>query len=133
MPIHVSWKSMIKNMLDNFKYCKKNPKRKCYDFSDGSRMCGCKGGWNVFFATVNRMGADDTKPMPKKKKKFGESKIVAWFIEESRKYPILPKWISLAQRILDSPQFEESVKDFWRGKFRTYCENHPEASICKEV
>lgn len=134
MPIHVPWKSMIKSFLNNKKYCKKNSKRKCRKLSDGSRICGCQGGWSIFFATVNKMDADDTKPMPKKKKKnFNESKITSWFIGESKKYPILPKWVSLAQKILTSPQFEESVKVYWKDKLRGFCELHPEASICKEV
>lgn len=124
---------MIRNMLNNPKYCKKNPERKCHKLSDGKRICGCQGGWGVFFATVNRMGADEKNPIPKSKKKFNESKTVEWFINNSKKFPVLPKWIGLAQRILASPQFEESVKDFWRGKLKDYCEKHPEASICEGV
>ena len=133
MPIHVSWKSMIHSFLNNPKYCKKNPERKCHKLSDGKRICGCQGGWSIFFATVNRMGADDTKPIPKSKKKFNESKIIANFINNSKKFPVFPKWVGLAQRILDSPQFEESVKTFWRNKLKIYCKAHPEAELCKEV
>ena len=133
MPIHVSWSSMIQNMLDNPKYCSKDSKRKCHKLSNGKRICGCQGGWSIFFATVNRMGADETKPMPKSKTKFNESKVIKWFITESKKFPILPKWIGLAQRIIDSPQFEESVKDFWSNKLKNYCKEHPEASLCQEV
>jgi len=133
MPIHASWGSMIRSFLNNPKYCKKNPKRKCHKLSDGKRICGCQGGWSIFFATVNRMGADDTKPIPKSKKKFNESKTVDWFINKSKEYPILPKWIGLAKRVIASSQFEESVKNFWNKKIKDYCSNHPEASICKEV
>ena len=133
MPIHVSWKSMIQNMLNNPKYRKKNPERKCHKLSDGTRICGPQGGWSIFFATVNRMGASETKPIPKAKKKFNESKIINNFINNSKKFPVLPKWVNLAQRILVSPQFEESVKTFWSNKLKAYCKDHPEAELCKGV
>ena len=79
MPIHTSWKSMVKAMLGNSKYCKKNPKRKCHKFTDGTKVCGCQGGWSVFFASVNSMKADETKPMPKKKK-ISEA-VTIWYIK----------------------------------------------------
>lgn len=37
---------------------------KCRPFTDGSKVCISKKAWSVFFATINKMGADDTKPRP---------------------------------------------------------------------
>ena len=65
MPIHTSYKSMASSFIKNPKYCKNNSERTCHGFTDGSELCGCKGGWSIFFATVRKRGWDDTKPMPK--------------------------------------------------------------------
>jgi len=131
MPIHVSWKSMVKSMLGNSKYCKRNPKRKCYPFSDGTRVCGCKGGWSVFFATVNKMGADDTKPMPKKRVQESKEKIIQWFIESTLKSSDIPKWIEMAQKVLVSPKFNEKIKDYWRSRLENWCKSHGDHKVCK--
>lgn len=71
---------MVKSMLSNASYCKRNPKRKCRPFTDGKKVCGCQGGWSVFFATVNKMGADETKPRPKKATtQEAVEKILEWY------------------------------------------------------
>lgn len=57
---------MASAMIHNASYCKRSPKKKCYKFTDGKKVCGCAGGWSVFFATLNKKGWDDTKPRPKK-------------------------------------------------------------------
>lgn len=62
MPIHVSWKSEFLGMKKQ--YCGKSTSGKEYEFSDGTKVTICKKGANVFFASLNKMGADDTKPRP---------------------------------------------------------------------
>jgi hypothetical protein len=62
MPIHTDWKSMAESMSKESKY--KAGKIKCRDFTDGSKVCMSSKAWSVFFATINKMGADDTKPRP---------------------------------------------------------------------
>lgn len=131
MPIHTSWKSMVKSMLSNSKYCKRNPKRKCHKFSDGTSVCGCQGGWSVFFATVNKMGADDTKPMPKRRMEESKEKIVRWFVESALKSSDRPKWIELAQKVLASPSFGENIKSYWRKRLSDWCEENPKYPLCK--
>jgi hypothetical protein len=45
-------------------YCKGDSTSKCRDFTDGSKVCLCEKGWNVFFATLNKHGWKDTSPRP---------------------------------------------------------------------
>lgn len=45
-------------------YCSGDSPKECRDFTDGSKVCLCKKGWSVFFATLNKHGWDDTKPRP---------------------------------------------------------------------
>lgn len=131
MPIHVSWRSMVKSMLANASYCKRNPKRKCYPFTDGKKVCGCAGGWSVFFATVNKMGADDTKPRPKGKTQ--EAKVLEWFIESTLKSSDVkvPPWVGMAQRVLKSPKFSDKVKAYWKSRLQAWCKKNPKHKICK--
>lgn len=63
MPIHTSWKSMAKGMAASKKY--KKGTIKCRDFTDGSKVCMAKKAWNVFYASINKMGAKAEKPRPK--------------------------------------------------------------------
>lgn len=46
-------------------YCKGESKGVCRDFTDGSSVCLCTKGWNVFFATLNSHKWSDTSPRPK--------------------------------------------------------------------
>lgn len=71
---------MIRSMLANAKYCKKNPKKKCYKLSDGAKICGCAGGWSVFYATLKSKGMKDTAAPSKKfkesfKQYFAKTKV----------------------------------------------------------
>lgn len=61
MPIHSDWKSMAQGMKS---YCSGSSKV-CRGFTDGSSVCLCTKGWNVFFATLNKHGWKDTSPRPK--------------------------------------------------------------------
>jgi len=126
---------MAKSMIGNSDYCKRNPKRKCHPFTDGSRLCGCQGGWSVFFATVNKMGADETKPRPKAKKTQESKKLLEWFMESTLKSSdlpanVIPKWVGLARKILKSPKFNEKVKTYWKNRLEKWCKEHPK--LCKK-
>jgi len=80
MPIHTSWKSMAKGMKTTYCGKKKAGPVKCRPFTDGSRLCMCAKAWQVFFASVNKMGADETKPRPKKvKTQEAVEKILEWY------------------------------------------------------
>jgi len=57
---------MASAIIHNASYCKRNPKRRCYKTTDGKQLCGCVGGWSVFFATMRKRGWSETKPRPKK-------------------------------------------------------------------
>lgn len=115
---------MINSILGNSKYCKKDPKRKCYKFADGTRVCGCSGGWSVFFATLNKMGADETKPMPKKKTEESH-KVIQWFMESTLQSSsvsanLTPKWVGLAEKVISSEKFSEKVKSYWSERLAEY-------------
>jgi len=55
---------------------------KCRPFTDGTKVCMSKKAWQVFFATINKMGADETKPRPQKTQEATE-KLIHWFVESS--------------------------------------------------
>lgn len=129
-------------------YCgrKKAGPQKCRSFTDGKKLCMCAKAWQVFFAKVNKMGADDTKPMPKKKiseatlkRIFSESKNkdqIYWFIEATLKSSDLPsesvpKWIGLAKKVLKSPKFSPKVKAYWRKRLMSWCKKNPKYPACK--
>lgn len=61
VPIHTSWKSMVKSMKASYKA----GKTKCRKFTDGAITCMSKKAWSVFYATLNKHGWKDTKPRPK--------------------------------------------------------------------
>ena len=52
----------------------------CRDFTDGSQVCISKKAWSVFFATLNKRGWSDTKPMPKK-----TSETLEWYAEQLKR------------------------------------------------
>lgn len=64
MPIHTTWKSMVKGMKNT--YCKKGDKTKCRPFTDGTKVCLCTKAWSVFFATMRKRGWDEGSPRSKK-------------------------------------------------------------------
>jgi len=137
MPIHTSWKSMAKAMVANAKYCKKDTTRRCYKFTDGKKVCGCAGGWSVFFATVKTMGAKPEKPRPKTQE--SKQKILKWFMEShsslmSSDLPAhsIPNWIGLAKKVIESPKFNEKIKTFWRKRMGKWCKDNPNSDICKK-
>ena len=104
MPIHTSWRSMVRSMLANPDYAKRDRTSKCYKFTDGKEVCGAAGGWSVFFATVRKMGADDKKPMPKKTQETIDL-IVDWVVEEAKK-----SWIPVACKAVKSPKTPAHLK-----------------------
>jgi len=53
-------------MANNMRKQYKAGKVKCRPFTDGTKVCASKRAWSVFFATINKMGADDSKPRPAK-------------------------------------------------------------------
>lgn len=57
---------MAKGIINNPKYCKKNPKKVCKKLTSGAEICGCTGGWSVFHATMNKHGWNEGKPRSKK-------------------------------------------------------------------
>jgi len=63
MPIHASFKNMARSMVNNPKYCARNPKKVTRKFTDGTSIRGCQGGWSVFYATIRKRGIDETKPI----------------------------------------------------------------------
>ena len=64
MPIHTSWKPMLMGMRKT--YCGQSTSGSKLKFADGTSVVVCEKAEQVFFATVNKMKADDTKPRPKK-------------------------------------------------------------------
>jgi len=89
---------MARNIINNPKYCKKGSKRKSNDFTDGTKLYGCKRGWSIFFATLNKRGWDDTKPRPKKVSETTIMMAVAETIHDlvihyfSESSPVFVKW-----------------------------------------
>ena len=53
-------------MIQNMKKQYKSGKVTCRPFTDGSKVCASARAWSIFFATINKMGADDSKPRPEK-------------------------------------------------------------------
>ena len=77
MPIHTSWKSMAQGMKSTYA----KGKTKCRPFTDGTKVCMSTTAWSVFFSTVNKMGADETKPRPKKKTtQESREKLIKWYV-----------------------------------------------------
>lgn len=129
MPIHTSWKSMVKGMAGSYK----KGKMKCYPFTDGSKVCMRAKAWQVFFATVNKMGADETKPRPRKVK-TGEAneKIIEWFLEAKQVKNNIPPWVFLAKKIINSSKANDKTKAFWKKRLTAWCAKNPKAGVCKK-
>lgn len=62
MPIHTSYKSMVRGMAKQYKG---QGSIKCRPFTDGSKVCASEKAWSVFYATIRKRKWDDTRPMPK--------------------------------------------------------------------
>ena len=112
-------------------------KVKCRPFTDGSKLCMSAKAWQVFFATINKMGADETKPRPKSKRtQESREKLIEWFVESTLKSSdlpanVVPKWVGLAKKILKSPKFNEKIKAYWQKRLTKWCKKNPR--ICKGV
>lgn len=50
MPIHTDWIDMIHSMDDEYP----EGERKCYDLSNGKKICAHAKAWEVFFAKMNK-------------------------------------------------------------------------------
>ena len=64
MPIHPSWAEMIHAMAKEYT----GGKTRCYDLSNGKKICAPKKAWRVFYAKVTKdygRGAE-TKPRDRK-------------------------------------------------------------------
>jgi len=133
MPIHTSWKSMAEGMRRTYAG---QGKTKCRPFTDGTKVCMSQKAWQVFFATINKMGADETKPRPHSKSTQESRKVVEWFIESTLKSSDLPphsipKWINLAQKVLKSPKLNEKVKAYWKKRLMAWCKENPKSKVCE--
>jgi len=127
MPIHVSWKSMAEGMRGTYK----QGKVKCRPFTDGSQVCMRAKAWQVFFATINKMGADETKPRPARKKSVNEAKLIERFLESKGINEEVPRWAVLAKKVLGSDKFNEKIKGFWKKKLDDWCSKNPKSKFCK--
>lgn len=122
MPISNKHKSMAKSMVANAKYCKKDPTRKCHNFKDGTKVCGCQGGWSVFFATLKT-----------KKVHEARERLIEWYMESTLRGSDLPSWIAMATKVLKSNKYNEKTKAYWRGRLQKWCKANPKNKICKKV
>ena len=125
---------MVKSMKGT--YCKKGDKTKCRPFTDGTKVCMCAKGWSVFFASINKMGADETKPRPKSRMSEAYRSKLAAFIEATLKSADLPensvpRWVGLAQKVLKSPKFNDKIKTYWRKRLQDWCKKNPKNKACK--
>lgn len=128
MPIHASWKSMAEGMRKTYA----GGKDKCRPFTDGSKVCMSVKAWSVFFATMNKMGADETKPRPKVKTSESTEKLIEWFMESKGiKDESIPSWVPLAKKVLSSPKYNEKIKAFWKKKLDAFCAKNPKSGVCK--
>ena len=126
MPIHTSWKSMATGMKTTYK----KGKVKCRKFADGSQVCMSEKAWSVFFATISKMGASDTKPRPKKK--INESKLIDWFMEAKMENDI-PRWVNMALKVLKSDKYSAKIKTYWKKRLTGYCKKNPKLKICRQI
>jgi len=76
MPIHTSFKSLVKGMKKQYKGMGKTV---CRDFTDKTKICASKKAWQVFYSYLNKNRWDETKPMPTK---HGLIEMVKLSIEE---------------------------------------------------
>jgi hypothetical protein len=105
-------------------YTKKGQPTVCRDFSDGSKVCMSKKGWSVFFATINKMGASETKPRPKQTEESRDV-LIQWFTEAYIQAPLDdgdPSWVEIANKLIESPVTAPAVKEYWKDKLRPFNE-----------
>jgi len=57
MPIHTSYKSMLKNLRSQYK---EGPV-KCRPMADGTNFCMSEKAWSIFYATMNKHKKDETE------------------------------------------------------------------------
>ena len=62
MPIHISFRSLMKGMATQYKGIGET---KCRKFTDGSQICASEKAWQVFYSYLISKGWNDEKPMPK--------------------------------------------------------------------
>lgn len=80
MPIHISYRSIIRGMASHYK----SGKIICRPMSDGSKICASTKAWQVFFAYCNKKGYDETKPMPRKMSLEDILELASEFITDNR-------------------------------------------------
>lgn len=125
MPINISWKKMALGMKST--YTKKGQSTVCRDFSDGSKVCMSEKGWSVFFATINKMGAKDTKPRPKQTQESREA-LIQWFTESKLETTLngVPRWVGIAEQLIGLPTTDQRIKNYWKNKLDIYYEENKE-------
>lgn len=84
MPIHSDWKSMCQGLKST--YCAGSSEKKCRPFTDGSSVCLCTKGWNVFFATLNKHGWKEGSPRPKSVSETVMKKAVKETVEDFKEW-----------------------------------------------
>jgi len=109
----------------------KGGKETCRPFTDGSKVCMSAKAWSVFFATINKMHADETKARPRVKTNEATEKIVEWFLESKQVKGDVPPWVFLAKRIINSPKSSDKIKAFWKKRLDSWCKKNPKAGVCK--
>ena len=102
-------------------YTKKGQSAVCRNFTDGSKVCMSKKGWSVFFATINKMKADETKPRPKQTQEAKEL-LIQWFTESALQSSVdgIPKWVYIAEKLVNSETSTPQVKKYWGTKLDEY-------------
>jgi len=80
-----------------------------------------KKGWSVFFATINKMHADETKPRPKQTQEAKEL-LIQWFTESALQSPVDgdPNWVHIAEKLVKSETTTPPVKRYWKAKLDEY-------------
>lgn len=108
-------------------YTKKGQSTVCRDFTDGSKVCMSKKGWNVFFATINKMHADETKPRPKKTQEATD-KLIEWFTESALESPFdgVPQWVEVAEELINMPATNQQIRDYWNAKLDAFYKENEE-------
>ena len=115
-------------MIRSMKKTYTTGKVKCRDFSDGTKVCASQKAWSVFYASLKKKGLKDTSAP----KKFNEAKLIEWFLE-SKVENNVPRWITLALKILKSDKYNDKIKAYWRKRIASYCKKNPKLQICKKT
>lgn len=159
MPVHSSWKSMLRGMIRT--YCRGKSKKgwKSITFTGGKKVRACPKARSVFYATVTkRCGKGcETKPMPKKVREsveletyflLGNAEIEwetyqlsNWYFERhfeegaavSPKTKGIPRWVNMAVRVLASKKISDKLKNYWRKRLTAWCKTHKDQPACKKV